>query len=53
MEEVVKKLDWKKDSSIKEDLDYWISKTPEERTATIEFLRRQHHGSSERFQRFD
>ena len=47
----VKKLDLKRDSSIKEDLAYWLSKTPQERIAAIEFLRRQYHGSSERLQR--
>ena len=53
IEKVVKILDLKKDSSIKEDLIYWLSKTPEERIAAIEFLRRQYHGSSERLQRVD
>ena len=51
IEKVVKILDLKKDSSIKEDLLYWLSKTPEERIEAIEFLRRQYHGSSERLQR--
>jgi hypothetical protein len=51
IERVVKKLDLKRDSTIKEDLAYWLSKTPQERVAAIEFLRRQHHGSSARLQR--
>jgi hypothetical protein len=51
IERVVKKLDLKRDSTIKEDLAYWLSKTPQERIAAIEFLRRQHHGSSARLQR--
>ena len=51
IEKTVKKLDLKKDSSIKEDLDYWLSKNPNERIAAIEFLRRQYHGSSARLQR--
>jgi hypothetical protein len=51
IEKNVKKLDLKRDSSIKEDLAYWLSKTPQERIAAIEFLRRQYHGSSERLQR--
>ena len=51
IEKNVKKLDLKKDSSIKEDLDYWLSKNPNERIAAIEFLRRQYHGSSARLQR--
>jgi len=52
IEKVVKKLDLKKDSSIQDDLAYWLSKTPEERVSAIEFLRRQQHGSSARLQRF-
>ena len=51
IEKTVKKFDLKRDSSIKEDLAYWLSKTPQERIAAIEFLRRQYHGSSERLQR--
>ncbi len=38
-------------SSIKEDLIYWLSKTPEERVAAVDYLRKQHHGSTERLQR--
>jgi len=51
IEKTVKKLDIEKDLSIKEDLAYWLSKTPEERIAAIEFLRGQYHGSSARLQR--
>jgi len=51
IERTVKKLDLKRDSSIKEDLVYWLGKTPQERIAAIEFLRRQYHGSSARLQR--
>ncbi|MEW6266289.1 MAG: hypothetical protein AB1641_24715 [Thermodesulfobacteriota bacterium] len=51
IEKVVKKLDLKKDSSIKEDLAYWLGKTPQERIAAIEFLRRQYHGSTARLQK--
>jgi hypothetical protein len=32
-------------------LKYWLNKSPEERVATVEYLRRQYHGSSERLQR--
>jgi hypothetical protein len=38
-------------SSIKEDLSYWLSKTPEERVSTVDYLRKQYHGSTERLQR--
>jgi hypothetical protein len=51
IEKTVKKLDLKSDSSIKEDLAYWLRKTPRERIAAIEFLRRQYHGRSARLQR--
>ncbi len=51
IERVVKKFDLKRHSSINEDLAYWLSKTPQERIAAIEFLRRQYYGSSARLQR--
>lgn len=51
IEKTVKRLELTKDSSIKEDLAYWLSKTPRERIAAIEFLRGQHHGSAARLQR--
>jgi hypothetical protein len=51
IERVVKKLDLKRDSSIKEDLAYWLSKPPQERVSAIEILRREYHGSSARLQR--
>lgn len=51
IKKTVKRFDVKKDSSIKEDLAYWLSKTPRERVAAIEFLRGQYHGSSARLQR--
>jgi hypothetical protein len=51
IEKSVRKLDLKRDSSIKEDLAYWLSKTPRERIAAIEFLRGRYHGSSTRLQR--
>lgn len=38
-------------SSIKEDLAYWLSKSPEERVAAVDYLRRQYHGSTTRLQR--
>ena len=51
IEKVVKKHLLHEHNQDKEDLQYWLSKTPEERIAAIEFLRRQAHGSSERLQR--
>ncbi len=38
-------------SSVKEDLAYWLSKTPEERVAAVDYLRKQHHGNTARLQR--
>jgi hypothetical protein len=40
------------DSSLLDDLAYWQSRSPEERISTVEILRRQYYGSSERLQRF-
>jgi len=51
IEKVVNKRNLKDFSSIREDLDYWLSKTPEERVATVDYLRRQFHGSTARLQR--
>jgi len=51
IEKTVKKFDLKRDSSIQEDLAYWLSKTPRERIAAIELLRGQYHGSTTRLQR--
>jgi len=36
---------------ISDDLKYWLTKSPEERVAAVDYLRRQYHGSSERLQR--
>jgi hypothetical protein len=48
---VVRKYDRQAISSIKEDLAYWLSRTPEDRIDAVEILRRQAHGSTERLQR--
>lgn len=34
-----------------DDLKFWLSKPPEERVATVDYLRRQFHGGSKRLQR--
>jgi hypothetical protein len=39
------------ESSSTEDLAYWLNHSAEERISTVEILRRQHYGSSERLQR--
>ena len=38
-------------ASPKEDLTYWLSKTPEERVATVDYLRKQYYGNAARLQR--
>jgi hypothetical protein len=39
---------WRKE---KDDLRYWLSRSPEERIGVIEFLRKQYYGDSARLQR--
>ena len=48
---VVKKADLRDFSEIRENLEYWRSKPPEERIAAVERLRRERHGDTERLQR--
>ena len=43
-----RKLD---ESSPLNDLAYWMAHSPAERISTVEILRRQYYGSSERLQR--
>ncbi len=53
MEKVVRKISLKDKRNY--DLEYWLSKTPEERISAIEFLRQQFYetedGSTPRLQR--
>ncbi|HDP34396.1 MAG TPA: hypothetical protein ENN29_04725 [Candidatus Hydrogenedentes bacterium] len=51
IEKVVKIKQLNDDNSVLDDLAYWLSKTPEERLAAVEFLRRQAHGGTARLQR--
>ncbi len=37
--------------SSQQDLAYWLSKTPEERVAVVDYLRQQYYGSTARLQR--
>ena len=39
------------ESSLLDDLAYWLNRSPEERISAVEILRRQYYGSSERLQR--
>lgn len=51
IEKVVRKGNLQEFSEVKENLAYWLSKTPDERVAAVEHLRREHDGSSARLQR--
>lgn len=51
MEKIIKKSTLGDLSEIKDDLRYWLSKTPQQRIETVEFLRRQNYGDSTRLQR--
>jgi len=51
IKKVVRKHAVKGYSTIKEDLAYWLRKTPEERVEAVEYLRRQLHVSSKRLQK--
>ncbi len=51
IKKVVKIKNLKDKSLEKDDLKYWLSKTPEERLSAVEHLRKQYYGDSERLQR--
>ncbi len=51
IQKLVKKRNLNNSSSIREDLDYWLSRSPAERLAAIDHLRRQYHGNTTRLQR--
>jgi hypothetical protein len=51
IQKVVKIKNLKENDSILDDLKFWLSKSSEERVATVDYLRRQYHGSTERLQR--
>jgi len=48
---VVKKGTLRDRDEIRENLAYWLSKSPEERVAAVDFLRKQMHGTTGRLQR--
>lgn len=39
------------ESDVREDLEFWLSRSPEERVGAVEKLRRQFYGSTARLQR--
>ena len=51
IQKIVKKCSVDDFSSIREDLAYWLSRPPDERVATVDYLRRQYHGNTARLQR--
>lgn len=51
MEKLVSRRKAKDAASPRHDVEYWLSKSPEERVAAVEHLRQQRHGSSIRLQR--
>ena len=51
IEKVVRRSHLDDRSTALEDLTYWLSKTPEERVAAVDQLRRQYYGDSVRLQR--
>ena len=48
---VVRKSSLHNFQSARVDLSYWLSRPVEERVATVDYLRKQYYGSTERLQR--
>jgi hypothetical protein len=51
IQRVVKKHRLQERTTTQDDLAYWLSKTPEERVATVDYLRTQYYGNTARLQR--
>ena len=51
IQKIVKKHRLQEHTATQDDLAYWLSKTPEERVATVDYLRRQYYGNTTRLQR--
>jgi hypothetical protein len=51
IEKVVRKAKLSQFDEIKENLAYWLSKSPEERVEAVEILRRMHYGELPRMQK--
>ena len=43
IKKVVRKYNLNDDQQRKDDLEYWLSKTPEERIEAVQILRRRYH----------
>ncbi len=50
LKKIVTKKNIHDSNEIAENLAYWQSKTPSERIAAVEHLRRQYHGNTNRLQ---
>jgi len=51
IEKVVHKAKLHEHNEIRQNFEYWLSRTPEERVAAVEFYRRQVYGNLPRLQR--
>lgn len=51
IEKVLKKRRLSEFDEVKQNLEYWLTKNPEERVEAVELLRRQFHGNTGRLQR--
>jgi hypothetical protein len=51
IQKIVKKHRLHERTTTQDDLAYWLSKTPEERVATVDYLRTQYYGNATRLQR--
>jgi hypothetical protein len=51
IQKVVHKAKLHNHNEIRQNLEYWLSRTPEERVAAVEFYRRQVYGDIPRLQR--
>jgi hypothetical protein len=51
IEKVVKKGSLLDCTDARNDLEYWLAKSPQERIEAVEVLRKQRHGNQQRLQR--
>ena len=51
IKKIVHKKTLNNKQSVQDDLLYWLSRPAEERVATVDYLRKQYYGSSDRLQR--
>ena len=51
IEKVVTKCNLQDWCKVKDDLNYWLSKTPQQRIEAVEYLRSQYYGNSAGLQR--